>query len=164
MNTTLKRREFLKKSATTGMVCCAIAFCPRLMAVNKLFDDDEIPDPEKLNYCGYVCPEDCPFLVASLEDDVEKKKEAYKNWEIKERYDIDFDPKTIFCFGCKNSEKTEGVVLKNCTVRSCAMEKELDCCIECDELTTCEKELWTRYPDFHKGVIEMQKKYQEAKG
>jgi hypothetical protein len=162
MTSILKRRDFIKKTSTAGMVCCAIAFCPRLFAFNKLFEDDEIPDPKKLNYCGYVCPDDCPFLVASLEDDVEKKKEAFKNWEIEERYKLTFDPDIAYCFSCKNKVEPEGVVQENCTVRACALEKELNCCIECDELTTCDKALWSRYPEFHKHVIEMQKQYQGA--
>ncbi len=89
------------------------------------------------------------------------KKEAYKLWKIKERFDIEFDPETIFCYGCKVSDKPEGVVTKNCTVRECAMKKKNDCCIECDELTNCDKDLWNRYPKFKESVIEMQKKYLE---
>jgi hypothetical protein len=42
------------------------------------------------------------------------------------------------------------------------MEKEIECCIECYELVTCEKYLWTRYPDFTKQVIEMQKEYKKG--
>jgi hypothetical protein len=52
-------------------------------------------------------------------------------------------------------------VLKRCTVRDCAREKELDCCIECDELTECDKDLWRRFPSFKEQVIELQAKYRQ---
>jgi hypothetical protein len=116
-------------------------------------------NPKELNYCGYKCPEDCAFLKGSVENNIELKKQAYKDWKIEERFGIAFNADDIFCFGCKNTEKPEGVVLKNCTVRSCAMEKGIDCCIECADLTGCDKDLWTRFPDFKKMVIEMQQKY-----
>ena len=101
--------------------------------------------------------------MASVKNDPELKKEAYTIWKIKEKYNIDFDPETIFCYGCKNTEKPEGVVLKNCTVRKCVLSKGLNCCIECSELSGCTKELWSQFPDFRQYVIEMQKKYQSAK-
>jgi hypothetical protein len=72
---------------------------------------------------------------------------------------MEFNADELYCFGCKNSEKPEGIVLKNCTVRSCAIEKKIESCIECDELVACDKELWERFPDFKKMVIEMQQKY-----
>jgi hypothetical protein len=118
-------------------------------------------DPKKLMYCGYKCPEECKFLKASLENDIDMKKEAYEQWKIKERFNVDFDAEKIFCYGCKNTEKPDGVVLANCTVRSCVISKEYDCCIECLELVDCDKDLWTRFPDFKKHVIELQKKYLE---
>ena len=52
------------------------------------------------------------------------------------------------CDGCKALDKPEGVVVSKCDVRACAREKKLDCCIECDELTTCDKDLWKRFPTF----------------
>jgi len=37
--------------------------------------------------------------------------------------------------------------------------KKLECCIECDELEACDKDLWKRFPKFHQQVVEMQAKY-----
>ena len=163
MNPTLKRHDFFKKTAQAGMACCALMTASKLGAFNNLFLEGEELEPKLLNYCGYKCPEDCTFLKASLDNDVELKKEAFKSWEINERFGIEFDADKVFCFGCKTKDKPEGVVLKNCTVRSCVIEKELDYCIECDELVTCEKELWDRFPKFKEKVIEMQQTYLEAK-
>ncbi|MCK5338830.1 MAG: DUF3795 domain-containing protein [Bacteroidales bacterium] len=165
MKEKLKRREFLARSCRAGLAGCAVLMCGNTLAMsNFLLQDDKIPDPKKLNYCGYICPEKCEFLMATLADDEALKKECHESWGIKERYGKDFDPETAFCYGCKTEGKPEGVVVTECTVRSCVIEKELDCCIECKELSTCDKDLWIRYPDFHKSVKGLQQKYLEAKG
>jgi hypothetical protein len=116
-------------------------------------------DPEKLEYCGYTCPEDCKFLKATLANDVELKKEAYELWKIEERFGIPFDPDHAFCFSCKAPGKPEGIVVQKCDVRACVREKELECCIECDELEACDKDLWRRFPEFKAQVIELQARY-----
>ena len=161
----IRRREFLIKGSCAGIACCALLMSAKASSFGKLLTiaEDEPIDPKRLNYCGYTCPSDCKFLIASVKNDPELKKEAYTIWKIKEKYNIDFDPETIFCYGCKNTEKPEGVVLKNCTVRKCALSKGLNCCIECSELSGCTKELWSQFPDFRQYVIELQKKYQSAK-
>jgi hypothetical protein len=121
--------------------------------------DEEKPDPKKLNYCGYQCPDDCKFLQGTLENDTGLKKQAYKSWQIKKRFGVKFSAEDIYCYGCKAKGKPEGVVLVHCTVRSCAVSKSLECCIECGELAGCNKDLWERFPDFKKTVLEMQKQY-----
>ncbi len=158
----LKRRDFIKQATTSGFGYMALFACPAFSGNFEGHDKcvTRKPNPEELNYCGYKCPDDCPFLKGTLENNIELKKKAYKEWKIKERFNISFDENTIFCFGCKNEEKPAGIVLQRCTVRECVMGKELDCCIECDELSACNKELWQRYPDFKKKVIKMQKMYQ----
>jgi hypothetical protein len=161
MAQSLKRREFLIKGSQAGIACCALLMGAHRFAYGNKMQSiaDDLIDPKTLNYCGYKCPADCKFLLASVKNDSELKKQVYQNWKIKEKYNIDFDPEKIFCFGCKNKEKAEGVVLKNCTVRQCAISKGFDCCIECKELNECKKDLWTQFPDFKQQVIEMQKKY-----
>ena len=155
----INRRDFLRKSSVYGTACCGLLLGMSFNA-KALFRDDELIDPKKLNYCGYTCPADCKFLKATLENDVELKKEAYKDWKIKEKYDIDFDAEKIFCYGCKTPDKPEGVTVTNCPVRNCAKSKGFDSCIECKDLTTCDKAFWTTFPDFYTQVKEMQVKYQ----
>jgi hypothetical protein len=157
----MKRRIFLNKTTQAGLGFCSIMLTSNVCSLASTNKKDKIV-PAKLNYCGYQCPENCPFLKGSLENDVELKKEAYTQWKIKERFHVDFYPEKIFCYGCKTKDKPEGIVLVNCTVRSCAMEKELECCIECDELVTCRKDLWSRFPDFKKQVIKMQEEYKKT--
>ncbi|WP_340110657.1 DUF3795 domain-containing protein [Maribellus mangrovi] len=158
MKTQPDRRRFIKNSSVAG---CAILISGKLMAFS--FPQEEVPYPKKLNYCGYTCPKDCKFLEASLKNDSSLKKEAYEEWKIKDRYGVDFAADKIFCFGCKTADKPEGVVLTNCTVRSCAIENKFDSCIQCKTLKSCEKDLWTRFPEFHKSVIKMQESYLEGK-
>jgi hypothetical protein len=129
-----------------------------------LVSTNETPNPKKLNYCGYKCPDKCEFREASIKNDAQLKKEAYNAWKIDERYGIKFEADKIFCFGCKNRDKPEGVVLTNCTARSCAIEKNFDSCIECNELSKCDKDLWIRFPSFHEKVVELQKIYIQSKG
>ncbi len=163
MKNKMNRRNFFKKSTQAGMACCAMLMSSKFVAAgsfSKMFVDEKI-DPEKLNYCGYTCPEDCKFYIATVEGDDTKKKEAFDVWKLKERYGIEFDTKIAICWRCKNQEKPQGMVVSNCTVRACAIEKGFDSCIQCGELNSCEKDLWKRFPEFYKGVKKMQVKYKE---
>ncbi len=168
MKTKLNRRDFFIKGTQAGVAGCALFMGIHKLAamegINRLLEDDEPIDPTTLNFCGYKCPENCPWLRGSWDDNINLKKEGYEQWGIKKRYDIEFDPETMFCYGCKAEGKPDGFILKKCNVRTCCKEKGFDCCIECKELTTCGKDLWGRFPDFHKAVIEMQAKYRVQQG
>ena len=159
MTNQINRRKF---AATTSVAGCAL-----LLSGFKGFAhlQNQIPDPKKLNYCGYTCPKDCVVLEASVKNDVELKKKAYETWEMKERFGVaEFDAEKIFCFGCKTTDKPVGIRLQKCDVRNCAIDKKLDSCIECKELSACEKDLWKKFPDFKNAVIKMQSEYFENKG
>ena len=156
------RRDFFKTCAQAGIACCALIATPRLFALQNGFPflvPGEKPDPKKLNYCGYTCPAECTFKNATLDNDLEMKKKAWEEWKIKERYGLDFDEKTAYCYGCKDKEHPAGAPMANCTVRSCTISKGLDCCIECDELKTCDKDLWSRFPQFHEGILKLQAQF-----
>lgn len=162
MNSNKSRREFIQKSLISCAGCALLGSSIRTVrgaSLTLAMVSEEIPDPKKLNYCGYTCPVDCKFLEATLKNSEELKREAFELWKVKERYGADFDVSTIFCYGCKAFDKPEGVITSNCHVRKCAREKNLDCCIECSELESCQKDLWSRFPDFYKYVIDMRKKY-----
>jgi len=160
MKNSIKRREFILKSCMAGISGCALLAGARLYGAEniKTFSADK-PDPKKFNYCGYTCPPDCKMKKATIENNLELKKEAYKDWRIEEKYGIAFDPDKVSCYGCKVSDDKLGLVASKCSVRTCAIEKRYDCCIQCDGLAACDKEIWTTFPDFHKGMIELQKKY-----
>jgi hypothetical protein len=166
METEVNRRNFIKLSAVAGITGCAFLLAGKfnsLQAFNTSSTGNEVPDPKKLNYCGYKCPDDCQFLQATRENNPELKKKAYETWKIKEKYNIDFDAEKTFCWGCKTKDKPLGITVSKCPVRNCAIEKGYDCCIECDKLTSCGFELWKNFPDFQKQVIDMQKNFKVSK-
>lgn len=150
---TIDRRTFI----STGATMCGLCVCAQFPFA--AFAGGDPIDPKKRNFCGYICPEDCTFRKATLQNDVEMKREAWKEWEIEERFNLVFNEKQAICHGCRELDKPEGIVLKRCDVRACALEKELDCCIECDELTACDKDLWRRFPNFKEQVIQLQDAY-----
>jgi hypothetical protein len=157
MKTNLNRRDFIVMGACAGLSCCIFMAGKKLYGIS--LPENEVPDLEKLTYCGYKCADDCQFLKATRENNTEQKQEVYKLWQIEERFGVQFNPEEIICWGCKAKDKPEGVVITNCTVRSCAISKGLECCIQCTELNDCKKDLWERFPEFKKTVIEMQKQY-----
>lgn len=161
MKSKLNRRKFIASSAKTCAGGC-ILLASSNAAFASMFSTyfgDEKPSPKELNYCGYKCPDKCEFLVATLNNDKTKKKEAFEAWKIEERYGKKYSEEIAFCYGCKSEGKPLGAVTGNCTVRACTIEKGFDCCIECKELKSCDKDLWSRFPEFHKGVIKLQGTY-----
>jgi hypothetical protein len=155
----LTRRTFIKKASIACGGCCALMSSSSLLGLNLSYGQGEKPDPKKLNYCGYTCPPACEFKQASIANDDELKKKAFDAWKLKERYGIEFDAEKTFCFGCKNENSPEGIVLTNCSVRACAIEKNFDCCIECNDLTSCNQDLWKRFPKFYEQVKALQVSY-----
>lgn len=144
MSSKLQRRDFLLKTTTACMGGCVLLSGHRLSTA--LLQDEKPIDPSKLCYCSYSCPEECEFLIASVKDDPELKKEVFEKWDLEGRYGLKFDQEKIFCFKCKPGEKPIGPVLSHCTVRSCAIENGFQACIQCDELKECNKELWEIFP------------------
>jgi hypothetical protein len=163
MKTHLNRRDFLVTSLKTGITTCSFLACPALISWSApVPGNNEIPDPKKLNYCGYVCKDDCKMLKATVENDPVLKKQAYTDWKLEEKYGVAFDPEKVICYGCKAQSEKTGIVIEKCSVRKCVISRELECCIECDELASCDEELWKAFPDFKKYVIGLQKNYLES--
>ena len=156
----IDRRVFVSTTAKAGVTLCGLCLCSPLSSfAEEDAGKEETIDLEGRCFCGYKCPDDCTFLQGTLQDDIELKKKAWKLWKIEERFDVDFDPAQAICYGCKTMDKPKGIVLARCTVRDCAIEKGQECCIDCDELTACDKDLWQRFPEFKGKVIEAQEKY-----
>jgi hypothetical protein len=90
---------------------------------------------EVITYCGLTC-QSCPIYLATRQEN--KKEQARMRAEIvevcKKRYGINYKLDDITdCDGCR----TEGGRLfspsKNCAIRKCAREKELENCAYCTE-------------------------------
>jgi hypothetical protein len=156
------RREFLKQCVHLTSAGCVLCAFP-LLAEEEKKKEDALLDLSQYTYCGYQCKPDCPLLKATLENDIEAKKKVYEEWKMKERYGFDFDPEKVVCWGCKVEEKKIGYIVKQCPVRSCAVEKKLESCIQCPDLKTCDQELWKNFPKFKENVIKMQEQYFSSK-
>ena len=159
MKKELKRRDFITCCFKAGVTCCALYYGTDMTAQAILKKQDVKPDPKNLEYCGYKCPPECPLKKGTLENNVELKKKAYADFKFREKYYVEFDPEKVFCYGCKIKDKPLSIPVKACTVRKCVIEKGYECCIQCDGLATCDKELWKSFPKFREAVIEMQKKF-----
>jgi hypothetical protein len=162
MKTELKRRDFVTTCFKAGVACCALGYGSSLKAQDTIKKQDQKPDPKSLNYCGYRCSSECELYKATMENNTELKKKAYQDFKFKEKFDVEFDPEKVFCYGCKLKDKPLSINVKACTVRKCAIDKGYECCIQCNELTACNKELWVSFPKFKEVVIGMQKKYRAA--
>jgi hypothetical protein len=159
MKKDIKRRDFVGTCLKAGAACCVLSYGANLSAFNLTGEQDKKPDPKNLEYCGYKCPADCTLKKGTLENNPELKKQAYVEFKFKEKYGVEFDADKVFCYGCKPKDKPLGPPVATCTVRKCVIEKGYDCCIQCDGLTACNKELWTNFPKLKDAVVEMQKKY-----
>ena len=157
MKTDLKRRDFVTKCFKAGVTGCAFLYG------NKIFAQDPVKlkksDLKNLTYCGFTCNNQCTLYRATMENSMELRMKAYKEFKWKEKFNVDFDPDKIFCYGCKPKDKPLSINVNACTVRKCAIEKGHDSCIECTSLAACDKELWKNYPKFKENVMEAQKKY-----
>jgi hypothetical protein len=162
MKTDLKRRDFLTKCFKAGVACCALAYGNSLQAQDPLKQKVQKSDLKILTYCGFKCSTECTLYKSSIDNNTELKKKAYAEFKMKEKYKIDFDPDKIFCFGCKPKDKPLSINANACTVRKCTIEKGYDCCIECNGLAECDKELWKNFPQFKEKVIEMQKSFRDS--
>ena len=162
MKTELKRRDFVTKCFKAGVTCCAFVYGNSLLAQDPVKQQLKKADLKSLTYCGFKCTEQCTLYKATIENNVELKKKAYEELKWKEKFNLDFDPEKVFCYGCKPKDKPLSINVSACTIRKCVTEKGYDCCIECNGLTSCDKELWKSFPQFKEKVIDMQKRHQSA--
>jgi hypothetical protein len=153
------RREFITKGFHLCMGCTLVLSGCKSGADNPSGHGGMENEINSYTYCGYNC-EGCDFLKATLENDLDLKKDVYTRWKWKERLNVDFDENIVFCWGCKPPKgKPINIFQKQCSVRTCALEKDKKNCILCDELVVCQKELWDRFPAHKQAVIDLQKKY-----
>jgi hypothetical protein len=158
MKTEIKRRDFVTKCFKAGVTGCALLYGNSLLARDTV-NQGQKPDLKSLTYCGYKCTIECPLYKATIENNPELKKKAYEEFKWKEKFNLDFDAEKVFCYGCKPKDKPLSINVNECTVRKCVTGKGYECCIECKELTACDKELWKNYPQFKEKVLAIQKTY-----
>lgn len=80
-------------------------------------------------FCGLDCGS-CPAFLARKYDDQSIREKTAKEWTEK---GFEIFPQEINCDGCNIRE---GVVIdfcRQCKVRSCAMERDVESCAECED-------------------------------
>jgi len=90
---------------------------------------------EMLAYCGLDCQR-CPIYLATQHEnkDVQAKMKAEIIELCKEHYGIDYQLKDITdCDGCKTDGDRLFSAGRNCPIRLCAREKNLESCAHCSE-------------------------------
>ena len=90
---------------------------------------------EGVAYCGLTC-QSCPIYMATRQEN--KNNQARMRVEIveqcKERYGINYTLEDITdCDGCRTEGGRLFSASKNCAIRKCAREKELENCAYCTE-------------------------------
>lgn len=157
MKTRMSRRSFVARSSGACLACCVMMRGGKIMAAIR--GHALPPDPEEYTYCGYRCEPGCPLLKATREKDTEAMRKVFDEWGAEEKFDIRFDPEIYFCYGCKNNDQPKGIIVRECSIIPCAREKGYESCFQCQELATCDKELWKKYPEHRKHVLDLQKEY-----
>jgi hypothetical protein len=160
------RRDFLKNCGQLGLACTAAC---GLHSVASAADQGTAPvAPPKLPelhtraYCGLICDDSCQLFRATRTNDAAAKRKVYDEWGWKTKFGMEFDPEKVFCYGCKSPGKPRSPAKAKCTVRACAIDRDLDCCIACKRLAACDKELWKNYADFKKQMVALQQPYVAA--
>jgi len=141
------RRDFLKHCTKWGVSCFSL-FLWHQQIWARTGNEDKIKkltqpiDLKKRSYCGIACENECQLFQATQENNIELKKEVYEKWNMKEHFNIEFDPDKIFCYSCKPQNKIYKIGMLDCEVRQCAIENEMESCIQCKNLTSCNKKFW----------------------
>ncbi len=86
-------------------------------------------------FCGIDCAE-CPTLLATSEDNDEKRKKVAELWS--KQYKAQFKPEDINCDGCFQDKGSLFSHCQVCEIRSCGRGKKLANCAYCNEYP-CQK-------------------------
>jgi hypothetical protein len=170
MESKISRRNFLKQCTLVGGACCTfMMWNPKLSAQTSNEENKEKEkkpvDLKQLSICGIPCFQSCPLYKATIENNVEAKKVVYEQWEMKKNFGFEFDPEKVFCYGCKAWDKPENKLgLSTCDGRKCAKANEMEACIQCKNLSSCDKEIWKKWPQLYEHTKKMQESYKTQPG
>ena len=95
---------------------------------------------EVLAYCGLVC-QTCPIYLATREENKEEQKRMRSEIAqlCREQYGMAYRPEDIGdCDGCPTEGGRLFFACKDCVIRSCARQKEIENCAHCGEYV-CER-------------------------
>ena len=144
--TNRNRRELLKTCACAGLSLAlgsaSLSCCPcstgreQAMSVNEDF--------KMVAYCCLECDK-CDVYIATQNNDEELRAKVAKEWKMK--------AEELYCDGCK-SDRTPF----NCEAKKCAVSRNLPTCAHCGDFPSCDKEIWTKWPQLKEKVQAMRSK------
>jgi hypothetical protein len=109
-------------------------------------------------YCGLDC-QSCPIYLVTREQDKEKQKEKRKEILklIYAHYGLELKLEDITdCDGCLTDTGKLFSACKDCPIRKCAIEKQLESCAYCEEyICQALEEFFAREPDAKKLLDEI---------
>jgi len=137
------RREMLKTCACAGLGLAlsigSFSCCPCSSSGGQTMLESD--DFSMIAYCCLEC-EKCDVYIATQNNDDELRVKVAKEWNM--------EAKKLYCDGCK-SDRTPF----NCEAKKCAVSRNLPTCAHCDDFTSCDKEIWTKWPKLKEKVQEM---------
>jgi hypothetical protein len=80
-------------------------------------------------YCGLIC-NDCPILIATFDNDQQKKVELANQYSSE---DYKVAPEDINCHGCTSTDNDIFKFCNVCEIRLCGMKKDISNCAYCSE-------------------------------
>ena len=87
-------------------------------------------------YCGLDC-ETCEARLATVKNDNELRRKVAEEWSALNGVEI--TPEMINCSGCRIPGVKTVYCDSLCTIRTCAMQKQVETCGDCPEMRSCEK-------------------------
>jgi len=101
-------------------------------------------DFKMVAYCCLECDK-CDVYIATQNNDEELRAKVAKEWKMK--------AEELYCDGCK-SDRTPF----NCEAKKCAVSRNLPTCAHCGDFPSCDKEIWTKWPQLKEKVQAMRSK------
>lgn len=141
------RRAFLKNTIAAGAgLAVGCSFLSGCAACNSKKNKSAPTagagwDFSNFAYCCLECPK-CELFIATRDNNEKLKAEVAQKWGMNKNKD--FKLENFRCFGCKS--ENPGYFCTDCTVKKCAIEKNLPTCAHCDNLSSCDQKLWKDFP------------------
>ena len=87
-------------------------------------------------YCGLNC-EMCEARIATINNDDMLREKVARHWS--ELNGVTITPDMINCVGCRISGAKTPYCESLCSIRQCALNRNMETCGSCSEMETCEK-------------------------
>jgi len=106
-------------------------------------------DISKIAYCGIDCS-GCPAYFATLSGNEYSKEKIAQEWS--QIYNTEINPDDINCQGCSSRKGIHFSHCFNCSIRLCALEKEVVTCADCENYVCIDlQDFFALVPDAMQG-------------